>query len=381
MASPSPRTWPNWIGAEECLSQAGLEDVRAATEPFEELGRWPRSDASDLLAARQAANTVVADWGRVGREERRRVVDAAWRALAEDADGLHLVGRAVGFTPAELGRTLVTGAPIGERPDASGVTLVAPDASEVLARAFERIASELVRGRCVVHAADARLLPVGAVLRAAFDQADLPRGVLSTVHAVDTRQLAHALEAQPAGWQAVSASGSLARIAALRASALATAPREERLQVLRMRAMEIDAGLEDDELEVQARRVAREAFGRVATLSGQAHDMVGRVYCAEAVFSSFTEALLSVLDEPGGERWPPLPALDRDATAGAHAACVAGLDEGATLIFGDPGDGTRPVWHPAVFTNVLPEMACARRIEPLPLLALLRVREGPGMGG
>jgi hypothetical protein len=53
-----------------------------------------------------------------------------------------------------------------------------------------------------------------------------------------------------------------------------------------------------------------------------------------------------------------------------RAARALGLDEGATLVFGDDEDS--PDLAPLVFTNVEPRMACARRQEPLPVLCLLR---------
>ncbi|HTF91252.1 MAG TPA: L-lysine 6-transaminase [Planctomycetota bacterium] len=109
-----------------------------------------------------------------------------------------------------------------------------------------------------------------------------------------------------------------------------------------------------------------QAFGRAATLSGQAPGHVARVICPERRFAAFTEALLARLD-PADLR--SVPGLEDDFSSDLEAAWRLALDEGTSPIHGEPGGDL-----PLVLTNVDPRMRLARTRRPRPLLCLIRAR-------
>ena len=133
----------------------------------------------------------------------------------------------------------------------------------------------------------------------------------------------------------------------------------------------------------RAAEIARAAFGRSETFSGQLDGQCARAVCAERSFSRFTEALLAELRRsPDVAR--PVPLVERESEEHLRRVRVLGLDENATLIFdgesrpggavpASPAKAGDAILAPTVFTNVEERMRLAWLGRPIPLLCLLRV--------
>ncbi len=134
--------------------------------------------------------------------------------------------------------------------------------------------------------------------------------------------------------------------------------------------------------------IARAAFGREESLSGQAGS--GQEVCLrvpERHLSAFTEALLAEVAEIEAEG-APVPPLDAGVLRRFRDLVIGALDEGATLIHGEVR-GRRAQWGPVVLTNVEDRMTLWGFEGSVPVLALARVsvarsrsshREGGGAG-
>jgi acyl-CoA reductase-like NAD-dependent aldehyde dehydrogenase len=365
----------NWVGGAHARSAgAGLFTLRAALDPSTAVGRWPRSAADDVAGALPGLVAAARSWTEFSPGTRARRLTAAGRALAEDDEGAAVVCAALGTTAEELAPHMAACARSDVEPSRSGASggwsLCAPDWTELFAGAFGRAARELALGRAVLLLSDERLPMISDRLLHALVAAGVPEGVVGVLHGPRVDAVARAVEG--AELRAVTASGSVARIARLRQLCADASIAEQRLSVPRARSFEVT---ERDDLAAVARAVVEGAFGRGPVLGGQASGQIARAFCSERLLSRFTEALLAELARSDAlER--PLPLVDAEAVQRAQRAWARGLDEGATLIQGGRlRDAAQRIAEPTVFTNVELSMQAAARNEPSPVLSLLRVAE------
>jgi acyl-CoA reductase-like NAD-dependent aldehyde dehydrogenase len=347
----------------------GSFDLRGAGEVGEAgpwLGSWPTSGSADVEAALAVLRAAPAE------PVSGDVLGRAARLLTRDDAAAEALATRLGLTAAECGPHREARAP-GPSPaagESSGVAVLLPHWSALLAGPFEAAACELARGRAVLLAADARLPAAVDHVAAALLSAGVAPDRLAVLHGLTREGIEAALGAQ--GVCALAAQGDLERIAWLRGLATRRAIPVPELELLRAGASEVSRG---DDLAAAARRIVDEAFGRSLTLSGQRAGALGRVHCDERVFSAFTHELLDALASSPDAR-DPLPLIDAPAAERMRRLGAMGLDEGATCIAGGT-EAERPRLTsrrvlPAVFTNVTPGMAFVRRQPPARLLCLLR---------
>jgi acyl-CoA reductase-like NAD-dependent aldehyde dehydrogenase len=342
----------------------GAVELRAAFGGGPTLARLPRARSDDLADALAALRVPSAP-------PPRDLLSDALSRLAGDRDVHAVTARAAGLTEAELaphrddlaeraGCELPGPAHAGP----GGVSVVAPDWSELYVGTARAVLHELARGHAVLLLPDARLPFAADALAGALLEAGLSPASLAVLHGAEEELLLSALAA-PAVRAAV-VSGEPRRIASVRRLAETRTDLEQTLDVPRGRTFAVAAA---DDLAGAARDVVTAAFGRARTLSGQLPGQVTRVFVARPVFARFGEELLAVHDvDP--DCADPVPPVDRAATERWRAALALGLDEGATLVRGEEQRGAGP--RPAIFTNVDPASRLARQPYPKPLLALIR---------
>jgi aldehyde dehydrogenase (NAD+) len=329
--------------------------------------RWPQSGSEDLARALAVLREGSPEWSQRKPELRRERVRELGQRLEQD-ELLLSAATGLGLEPEEFAphraRIVSELERLEPRPAAraGGVALVAPDWRELVRGAALSLGQELLEGRAVLLFSDPLLPWLGERVATAALAAGVPPGAVALLHGPARELLALGIAAQPAS---VQASGSAERIAPLRRLCHSSAVARVRLRTLRCRACEVD----EERLESEVERLIESAFGRGTTFSGQLPGQVARVFCPQRSFSRFSELLLERLEASQAAR-EPLAALDPGILERVRAARALGLDEGATLVFGDDEDS--PDLAPLVFTNVEPRMACARRQEPLPVLCLLR---------
>ena len=372
----------NWIGGRWAPSAgAGVFRLRAATEPHEELGTWPRSDVPDAESALATARAPgVEPSALLG------VIAEALAALRGDRKALEGVARATGLDVREVERRAPTlpaaralrdgiRAPGSKDRSEPGLAPVASHWSELFTGPLLGVARAWSRGEAALLVGDPRLPAASEAVARAFGALDLPPGSVALLQGVSEAGLERLL-VDPR-LVAVEASGEAPGIRFLRRTldAAGRVPATQRLRTLRNEAVEV--GPREDPVAAAA-KVLEQWIDRERTLSGQGGGHVGRVFCHERVFSAFTEALLLKL-----ERAPePLPLIDRAAAESMRRVCRTAQDEGATWIAGGEdrrtsGRGPRPT----IFTNVEPHMRLLRARAPMPVLALVRTGDPAGRGG
>ena len=365
-------------------TDSGRFDVRAAAAPFDLLGRWPVSGANEIDAAIDGCPTSSdEDAASSGPGSTAVALEAAARRL--EANGSALLARRVGLREDELARDLRGLS--AEVHDAIGrahvstrtgeLALVLPDWSELLRGPLVDAAEELMRGRSVLLAADARAPMAVDEVASALLAAGIPSSHVAVVHGVAEEGIARAVGAGRV--VSVRATGDRTQIKELRARCERAGVGEQRLRLLRAQSASVGP---DDDPELRAQEIIAQAFDRVTTLSGQRHGQIGRVFCHARQFARFTAALLAGIEADESAR-DPLPAIDRAAFERIRREWEAGLDEGATLIAGgealvgdaDSGPAAGPRSRrvsPSVFTNVEPPMALLARQAPMPIVCLVR---------
>jgi acyl-CoA reductase-like NAD-dependent aldehyde dehydrogenase len=340
---------------------------------------WPQSGPEDVALAREAAERACARWA--AAEPRRRAERVLAMARALERDGLErdgLLGAELRarfqLTPDELaGHVAGLEGAVRAELEAGGarapaVTWCAPDARELLRAPLLELARELAGGSVLVLVSDARVPELLQAFARAALEAELPAGVLGLLHGARRELLALGLEAHARSQGSrLLASGLASEMAELRRLEQRSGA-EARLRGLRCGALELHPA---HPLEDSVAEVLEHAFGRGATLGGQAPGALGRVWCPARLFSRFTELFLEAL-EPSPAALAPVPQLDDDAVERVRLAVELGLDEGATCIAGGMPAEPGRMLAPTVFTNVEGYMSSARRQDPLPVLCLLR---------
>lgn len=382
--SVQPREHGNLVDAHSVPGERGWFELRAARGPQEVMALYPMSGPGDVERALEAARAAAPGWNALRASARGACLAAAHRNLASQAELFALGARALGLLSEEIApfqlapRSEEAPRPCGVAPGA-GIALVAPHWSESAAEIFADVATELVLGRAAALAADPRMPCAAEAVGRALLSAGIPPGAISVLFGLDEAALASLARAA----RAIHSRGDRRAIARLRRSVEDGGTCEMRLSRLRSGTCELALGAD---LDRAALEVVERAFGRTATLSGQRAGALARVHCPEHLFSDFTARLLATL-EASPAALDPLPLVDRQALASVRATWATGLDEGATLIFGGEGFLERGVAEgntdrrvfPTVFTNVELASELARRVEPEPVLALLRVRGGSSM--
>jgi acyl-CoA reductase-like NAD-dependent aldehyde dehydrogenase len=413
---------------------SGALSSRPGRPPARSLGTWPRSGSADVAAAVEAALSSAESWRSLGSERRRAIVARAAEELAREPDPKGLFAARIGADPSEVsphGRGIPAHlAPALDDPAAAvanpraaepGLLLFAPAWCELYESPALSLFSALLLGRTVVFMSDPHAPMIADAFAAALDRAGLPRGVLSVVHDDGDDALRAAFAGGAATW--VVGSGYPGRVRRLEklascgppadfgAGVRATARCFAELRILRSRTLVLDSG---HDLDARADEVARHAFGRSATLSGQLAGQIARVVCPERRFSKFTETLLARL-RSSADVLRPIPLVERASVDLLRRVRFLGLDENATLIF-DGGDalanrsagapsspavaetrspapestsrapesstrtpesasrtlGEDAILSPTVFTNVEERMRISSFGRPIPVLCLLR---------
>jgi aldehyde dehydrogenase (NAD+) len=406
VAAPAPASAGNH-GAGPAVSP------RASRPPQRVLGTWPRSSAADVAGALSAARAAAAAWSSAGIERRRLVLERAARELASGPDPGNLLAARIGADPSEiaphgnalapqLARALVDPSGVLSNPRAAepGLCLFAPAWGELYEAPAAALFALLLLGRTVVFVSDPHAPMIADAFAAAFERADLPRGVLSVVHD-DGEDALRAVFASGSATYVLGSGypGRIRRLEKLAASSGASgfgagvgeAARALDLRILRSRALSLRSS---DDLAARAEEVERRSFGRSATFSGQLPGQLARIACPERTFSRFTEILLARLRK-SADVLRPIPLVERSSADLLRRVRFLGLDENATLIF-DGGDalngsavhdpdsgspappprsssiGEDAILAPTVFTNVEERMRIASFGRPIPVLCLLR---------
>jgi acyl-CoA reductase-like NAD-dependent aldehyde dehydrogenase len=205
----------------------------------------------------------------------------------------------------------------------------------------------------------------------AFLAAGVPELAIALVHAPLGESSAEFVKDACVSW--VEASGSLAQMERLaRAMDGRATPCATRLRPARCGSRRVLAA---GDLAVQAQEIVAGAFGRWESLGGQQDGALSHVLCDARVFSRFTAELLTALEASAA--WSePLPLIDAEARGALQSLWSLGLDEGATPIAGARSCRVGAVGArralPTVFTNADARMQIVTRVDPAPVLALLR---------
>lgn len=391
--------------------------TRAGRPPARSLGTWPRSGSADVAAAVEAARSSAASWASLGPESRRTILSRAAEELARDPDPKSLFAARIGATPDEVAphgagiperveRALADPAAAVANPRAAspGLLVFAPAWCGLYESPAAALFSALLLGRTAVFVSDPHAPMIADAFAHALDRAGLPRGVLSVVHDDGDDALRAAFATGAATW--LVGSGYPGRVRRLEKLATSAPPADfgagvhatgglfVELGILRSRSLGLRSG---EDFAARAEEIARSAFGRSATLSGQLPGQVARVVCPERSFSRFTETLLALL-RSSTDVLRPIPLVERASVDLLRRVRFLGLDENATLIF-DGGDALASraasapappaaearaaearspaitedaILSPTVFTNVEERMRIASFGRPIPVLCLLR---------
>lgn len=331
---------------------------------------WPRAGAEELERARQALAARGPAWRRLSAKTR---VERLRPALPVFVRGpAASLPEALGLSAQTLPAALLRPPSSVEPPFGAGLdggesaVLVVADWREGPAGLLRRVLGELAAGRAVIALPHALWPAAGALVARALDACGpLPAAVLfddgATVVRAAAGQPDLACRAYPTD-ERVRALDSAGRLA------VRYEPMARRTAVV----------LEGDRPGPAARRIARAAFGRAETLSGQLFGAVGRVLCHELRFAELSAELVRGLEGAWRDR-PPVPLVEPATERRAAEVLGRALDEGACLVFGGerwqgPGPRVRAL-VPALVTNADPDRRVVRTPWPVPLLALARVRD------
>ncbi|HUR27158.1 MAG TPA: L-lysine 6-transaminase, partial [Planctomycetota bacterium] len=360
----SPRFF-QWIGGRPRAAAGGQEFVQRWPDGSE--ARFPRGARADLELAFEALSRSRP---RRARAEVHALLEHAAFHLRRDETLVRRVALALGLEEHEarvwldadlfaLEEALELLREGGEG-EARGIGVFAAHWSDGVGRLGARLARALLAGDPILCLGDARLPWGPEALARSWFAAGLDDSAFALLWD-DTRTLRRASLDEPrCAW--IRAAGTPREIAW--ASETAHPDRRVSLWPILNRSLALPDAFD---AHAVAASVLEQAFGRAATISGQAPGHVARVICPERRFAAFTEALLAQLDQADPR---PAPELEADFSSDLEAAWRLALDEGASPIFGEPGGAL-----PLVLTNVDPRQRLARERRPRPLLCLIRARD------
>jgi acyl-CoA reductase-like NAD-dependent aldehyde dehydrogenase len=375
----------NWIAGEWRAAASGLtfEYGRGA-----ERERWPRSNADDVRAAIESCAYAAPRWSAMHREERRRLLARAAHKLEAAHEVAGALAAALGldddeFTPrhaSEIYHLHENIELLREGEALEGVGVFQAHWSDFVGGLASRLAARLLAGQTALLVADPRLPLAAQAVCAAFEQADLPRGVVALLHDDGDATLQAALSTPGLAWARLRDHEQ--RLQRLRERSRARADASFAFWPLRNRSHSVPA---DADIGAQVALVAEQSLGRSATLGGQTPGQIARILCPEKLFSRLCEELLAHLEASPDVR-RPVPAIDADLIEYVRGAWALGLDEGATPLIGwesarpgpertgaGPGPAHATAAIPRLFVNVEARSRLARLRRPAPVLALIRV--------
>ena len=393
--------YQNYIGGEWVSAASGrtFDDVNPADRD-DLLGRFPRSDASDVDRAVQAAREGFARWRRVPAPRRADVVSRAGQILRQRKDELgRLMTREMGKVLTEAlgdvqegidtaeymageGRRLFGVQAPCELPQKFGVAIRVPVGVVAAITPWNfpmaiptwKIFPALVCGNAVVFkpAEDTPLL--ATVLVDILAEAGLPAGVLNLVHGLGEE--AGAALVRHAGVDLVSFTGS-SEVGRLVATVCAQEGKKVSLEMGGKNAILV---MDDAQLDLAVDGAVWGGFGT----SGQRCTAASRVIVHEAVASAFTDRFVERTRRlrlgPGLEPTTDVgPVINARQLERVHQYTEVGRREGArVLIGGEPAtEGALArgfFYRPTVFAEVEPKMRIAREEIFGPSVAVLRAR-------
>lgn len=400
----------NWIAGS---GSAGAQ--RDVFEPFLRPGVdqpdrwWPRSEVEDLVRALDGLREEAAAWQGLGLERRRaRLGDLLdrWQARAPGVDDLALrldLGAEGLDEELEMAleagdRCLAMSAGLEEARD-SRVHVIRPQACESFQGLVERSFPALLSGRPLLVLSDPDLPWLAQEFVRNFSAEDDTATVVSLLHddrslcwsailgseAVHSAELPGVDRSRSKHEQDLAALGGAASTQRSRGFGAGVLPTPSPLpsgpQQVQFEGAKNSTALvfEDEDPEVAAERIYREAFDPRRAWSGQRAARVGRVLVHERLISAFTAALLDRIDDHGEEA--TCRHFSHDLEAYRERLLRLGLDEGATLICGGSTEGAgfrgrrqKGILTPSVFTNAEPTMGVVSAPRPAPVLSLMRVK-------
>ena len=393
--------YQNYIGGEWVSAASGrtFDDVNPADRE-DVLGRFPRSDASDVDRAVEAAREGFALWRRVPAPRRADVVSRAGQILRQRKDELgRLMTREMGKVLTEAlgdvqegidtaeymageGRRLFGVQAPCELPQKFGVAIRVPVGVVAAITPWNfpmaiptwKIFPGLVCGNAIVFkpAEDTPLLATALVEILA--QAGLPGGVLNLVHGLGDE--AGAAIVRHAGVDLVSFTGS-SEVGRLVATVCAQQGKKVSLEMGGKNAILV---MDDAQLDLAVDGAVWGGFGT----SGQRCTAASRVIVHEAVASAFTDRFVERARRlrlgPGLEPTTDVgPLINARQLERVHHYTEVGRQEGARVLTGgEPAtEGALArgfFYRPTVFAEVEPKMRIAREEIFGPSVAVLRAR-------
>ena len=324
-------------------------------------GSCPRSDRGDVKAVaatfRQALESRDPPAGSLPDEALR----AAQEVLGNDPDPSGEMSLILGLDPTEAGALLRLQAgstPIEPAPFESGLGAIVVQChwGELLTGPFLKAAAILRQGLPVLLLPDACCPALACRVAEVLLACGVPSGMLGLLHSEGEHVFKAVARSQC--FQGVWISGAESCEALV--SRWLEVESNPGASALKLRFDALRAGTDSvrygEDLQQAVDRIVALGPASATTLFGQLPGSLGQVVVDPRVFSAFTQDLLLALSES------PLPQflIDPELPAYLHGAMQTGLDEGATLIWGE----LPARWGPAVLTNVEPGSATAHEQQP-----------------
>lgn len=314
-------------------------------------------------------------WANLSRRERAKALGRCLDRWQDDIRGADELARILGLEPGDLDGELERALDLGDhllktRASKNASTepvLVSICASQMFEGLLRAVFPALLDGACVLILSDPDLPWVAQELVEQLSKESVLADVVALLH--DDSDACLLAAAGEKFFQRAVLSAPCAEVeAALNLQIQASANRDYRV------TEEMQPGL-------AARQVWAGAFDPIGTLSGQRDGQIGRVFCDERRLSEFTSALLEQIDAQ--EDAPACKLFKPGLFAHMDRLCGLGLDEGATLLCGGPGEGAgfreqrrNAILRPSVLTNAEPTMGLVRATRPAPVLSIVRVPSG-----
>mgnify|MGYP002631431008 CR=1 FL=1 len=334
---------------------------------------WPRSGLADLELALDGLEARAGAWGELSTKARRKRLEALLDGWQGDGAGVDQLAEVLGLDAGDLDHELELALECADRVltrrgPGPGPVFVHISATQLFVGLMRAVLPALLDGAPVLILSDPDLPWVAAEFVWQFGADELVGDALALLH--DDRS--------------TCLPGALAETYFERA-VLSEVPESEapesgdlelRLQPSSNRSFAV---FEDMDPVEAAEGVWRRALDPARQLSGQRDGQVGRVFCHERRFSEFVSAMLARVDRE--ENAQGCRCFVRDLYPYLDRQSGLGLDEGATLLRGGPGEGAgfraqrrKAILRPSVLTNAEPMMGLVRATRPAPLLSIIRAR-------
>jgi hypothetical protein len=368
----------NWIDGRWCSASKEHFSPSLRVASAQERSSWPRSSETELGDALDALDEFGPAWAVLSRKNRANALGRCldrWQKQVGGVDELALLlGLQVGALDDELERALDMGDELLKDCGAAGssepvlVRICSTQMYEGLVRA---VFPALLDGASVLILSDPDLPWLSQELVGQLTQEPVLMDAVALLH--DDRDVC--LE------EAIG-ENFFVRAILSEARDKIELKAKDRLEIQLQASLNLDYTVSSEaDPELAAREVWLGAFDPVKTLSGQRAGQIGRVFCDERRLSEFTAALLERVD--AGANAPTCKLFKQGLFAHMDSLCGLGLDEGATLLRGGPGEGAgfreqrrNAILRPSVLTNAEPTMGLVRATRPAPVLSIVRVSSG-----